>query len=68
MNDKSTALDMAQERMPEALAFAGPLDQARYVGHDEAATAGLHDAEVGHERGERVVRDLGTRSADTRDQ
>ena len=55
------ALDVAQELQAEALALAGAGDEAGDVGDGEALVAGLHDAEVGHERGERVVGDLGPR-------
>ena len=62
-------LDMAEELVAEALALAGPLDQARDVGDDEfGAGVEPHDAEVGLEGGERVVGDLGLGRGDGGDQ
>ena len=62
------ALDVAQELQPEALALAGAGDQPRDVGDGEAHLARLDDAEVGHQRGERVVGDLRPRGGQRRDQ
>ena len=53
-------LDVAQELVPEAPALARPLDEPGDVGdHELVAVVEAHDAEVGLERGERVVGDLG---------
>ena len=60
-------LDVAQEGMTETGAAAGALDEAGHVGDGRAALVALgelHDAEVGFERRERVVGDLGRRGGD----
>jgi hypothetical protein len=44
------------------------LNQPRYIGDDEALVLILHDAEVGHERGERVVGDFGLGGGDSANQ
>ncbi len=54
--------------MPEPLAFACALDQAGNVGDREPGVAGLHHSEVGDERGERVVGDLGPGRGHRRDE
>ena len=55
--------------MTEALALAGALDEAGDVGdHVLVAVGGAHDAEMGLERGERVVGDLGLGGRDAADQ
>ncbi len=55
--EQGVALDMAQKAESEALAFAGALDDAGDVGHDEgAALAVADDAHGGLQRGEGVVR------------
>ena len=55
--------------MAQPLPCVRAFDQPGDVGHDEAAiVAQRHDAEVGRERGERIVGDLGTRRRDARDQ
>ena len=54
--------------MAEAASLAGALDEAGHVGGDEGLAARCaRDAEVGDERGEGVVGDLGARGADARD-
>ena len=62
------ALDVTQEVVAEALAFAGALDEAGNVGDGEADVAGLDHAQVGDQRGEGVVGDLGARSGHGRDE
>ena len=63
------ALDVPQELQPEPLPFVRAFDDARDVGDDErAVVAELHDAEVGRERRERIVGDLGPRGGDDRQQ
>jgi hypothetical protein len=53
-------LDVLEEAETESLARVGALDDAGDVRHDERPSLGeAHHAEVGLERGERVVRDLG---------
>ena len=59
VHQRRAALDVAQEVVAEAAALAGALDQAGHVGDGERRVAGAHDAEVGHQGGERVVGDLG---------
>ena len=62
-------LDVAQELVAEALALAGALDEAGDVGDDElVAVVEAHHAEVGLERGERVVGDLGLGRGDPGDE
>ena len=55
------ALDVAQERMTQALAFARAFDQPGDVGDHHLATVDTHDAEIGLEGREGIVGDLGTR-------
>ena len=52
------ALDMAQELQAQALALAGAGDQPGHVRDGVDGRTGGHHAEVGHQRGERVVGDL----------
>ena len=59
MHDQGRALNVAQELVTQALALARALDETRDVGNDVRIFAGTHHAEVRHERGERVVGDLG---------
>ncbi len=59
VHEHRAALDVAQELQAQPLALAGAGDQPGDVGHGEPHVTGLHDAEVGHEGGERVVGDLG---------
>ena len=68
VHQRRAALDVAQEVVAEAAALAGALDQAGYVGDGERRVAGGHDAEVGHQGGERVVGDLGPGPRDRGDQ
>ncbi len=49
---------MGEELVAEAAAFGGALDQARNVGDHEFLAVHAHDAEVRHQRGEGIVRDL----------
>ena len=58
VRDDLGALDVTQELQAEAFALRGARDQARHVGDRIAHVAGLHHAQVRHERGERVVGDL----------
>ena len=67
MDDKRRTLDMAQELMTQPPAFVRALDQARNVRHDEVVFRAAHDAEIRHERGERIIGDLRLRGADARD-
>ena len=50
---------MSQKPDPQPFAFGGTFDDARDVGHDEAAVVAVaDDAEVGHQGGEGIVGDL----------
>src|ERR687887_421270 len=63
------ALEMPQELMSEPETTVRAFDQSGHVGYDEAAIVAQPDhAEVGGERGERIVGDLRTRGGDARDQ
>ena len=69
VHDESRTLDVAKELVPQALALARALDEAGDVGDDEGAgLPGANDAEVGHERREGIVGDLGARRAHARDE
>ena len=68
MHDERRALDMPQELMAQALALARALDKTWDIRDDIGVLTGTNHAEVGHERGERIVGDLGTRGAHTCDQ
>ncbi len=68
VHERAAALDVPQELQAEALALAGAGDQAGDVGDGVADLAGLHDAEVGHQGGERVVGDLGPGRGERGDQ
>ena len=60
---------MAQESRAEAAALVRPLDDARNVGHHERlVVARLDDAQVGFERRESIVGDLGLGGRDDRQQ
>ena len=59
VDEHRAPLDVAQELQAETLALARAGDEARDVGDREAARAGRDDTEVGDERRERVVGDLG---------
>ena len=68
VHEGRAALDVAQEVVAEAAAVGGALDQSGHVGDGERHVAGAHDPEVGHQRGERVVGDLGPRARHRGDQ
>ena len=61
-------LHVAEELVAEPPPFRGTLDEPGDVGHDELAVSGADHAEVGHQRGERVVGDLRLGRRDRRDQ
>ena len=67
VRDDRAALDVAQEVVAKPLALRGAGDEPRHVGHREAGGARRDDAEVGHERREGVVGDLGAHRAHRRD-
>jgi hypothetical protein len=60
--------DVAEEAVAQAPAGGGAFDQPRNVGEHELVLVEAHDAEVGHQRGERVVGDLRLGRAHCRDQ
>ncbi len=62
------ALDVAQELVAQALALCGALDEAGDVCHDEGAVVAVDHAQVGHQGGKGIVRDLGARSAHAGDE
>ena len=68
VQDQSRALDMTQELMAQALALGRALNETRNVGNDIGILAGAHHAEIGHERGERVVGYLGAGGAHAGDE
>ena len=68
VHQRGAALDVAQEVVAETAALAGALDQAGHVGHGEGDVTADDDAEVGDQRGERVVGDLGPGARDRGDQ
>ena len=68
VDEHGAPLDVTQELQPEAAALARARDQARHVGDGEPLAARLDHAEVGHQRGERVVGDLGPRRRHRGDQ
>ena len=62
-------LDMLEELEPQSLPLVGPFDDAGNVGHHERPRAAeLDDAEIGLERREGIVGDLGARGAEHREQ
>ena len=67
VHDECRALDVAQELMAQALALARALDKAGDVGNDIGVLAGTHHAQVGHERGKRIVGNLGSGGTHARD-
>ena len=67
MHDERRTLDVAQELVAQALALARALDEAGDVGNDIGVLAGTHHTQVGHERGKRIVGDLGSGGTHARD-
>ena len=68
VHDECRTLNVAQELVTQALALARALDETGDVGNDVRIFAGTHHAEVRHERGKRVVGDLGTGGTHARDE
>ena len=68
MHDQSRTLNVAQELVTQATALARALDQTGNVGNDVRIFAGTHHAEIRHERGKRVVGDLGAGGTHARDE
>ena len=68
MQDECRALDVAQELVAQAFAPGGALDESRDVGADKGATVtSASHAQVGDERGEGILGDLGACCRDSRD-
>ena len=67
VHDERGALDMAEELVSQAAPLVRSLDETGDVGHDEAQIARARHAQVGHERGERVIGDLRACRRDLRD-
>ena len=62
MQQQPRALQVAQELVPEPRAFRGPFDQAGDVGHYKTLLRpDTHHAQIGVQRGERVIGNLGPR-------
>ncbi len=59
VHQRGAALDVAQELVAEPATFARALDQSGHVGDGERGRTGGDDTEVGDQRRERVVGDLG---------
>ena len=68
MHDQGRTLNVAQELVTQALALARALDETGDVGNDVRIFAGTHHAEIRHERGKRVVGDLGAGGTHARDE
>ncbi len=68
MDDGLAPLDVAQEVVAQAAAFAGSLDQAGHIGDGEGGFSGHHHAQIGDQRGERIVGDLRLCRRNRRDQ
>ena len=59
VHDECRALNVAQELVTQALTLARAFDKTGDVSNDVRIFAGTHHAEVRHERGKRVVGNLG---------
>jgi len=68
VDDGLAPLDVAQEVVAQAAAFAGSLDQAGHIGDGEGGFSGHHHAQIGDQRGERIVGDLRLCRRNRRDQ
>ena len=68
VHDGQAAFDVAQEVEPQPTALGCALDQPGDVRDGVGHVTGHHDSQVGHQRGEGVVRDLGAGPGDGRDQ
>ena len=59
MHEHFRAFEVTQEPVAEAETAVCAFDETRHVGDDEAAVvAQPHDAEIGRQRRERIIRDL----------
>jgi hypothetical protein len=69
VQQQSRAHEVSQELQPEPRPLGRALDQPRYVGQHEAAVdVHPYHAERRHERGERIVGNLGARGGNSADQ
>src|SRR2546426_9212434 len=69
MDEHGAALHVTEELMAEAMPLVRAFDEAWDVGNDERLIViRAHDAQVGDQRRERIVRDLRPGRADDRDQ
>ena len=69
MQQQSRALQVPQEAVPQPGALGCPADQPRHVRHHEAAAVfHTHHAQIGVQRGERIVSHLRTGIRDLRDE
>ena len=68
VHNQSSALDMAQELMAQATALARTLNKTRNIGDNIGVFAGTYHTQVGHERGKRIVGDLGSGGTHARDE
>ena len=69
MRQQPRPLDVAQELDAESVSFVRSFDQTGDIGDDEAAeVVELHHAELRFERRERIVRDLGPRRREARNE
>ena len=59
---------MAQELMAQATALARTLNKTRNIGDNIGVFAGTYHTQVGHERGKRIVGDLGSGGTHARDE
>ncbi len=62
MEDRGAALEMAEEAMAKAGAFAGAFDQAGQIGHDELVAMHADHAELRLQCGEGIIRDFRPRA------
>ena len=68
VHDQGRTLNVAQELVTQALTLARAFDKTGDVGNDVRIFTGTHHAEVRHERGKRVVSNLGTGGTHARDE
>lgn len=62
---QAVALDVPQEAVPQPAPLVRPFDDTRNIGHDERlAGAGRHDAQLRHQRRERIGPDFGLGGGD----
>jgi len=64
VDEQPCALDVPQELQSQPGTLAGTFDQAGDVRQHKAAPVDVHYPQVGRQRGERIIRDLGASGAD----